>query len=153
MPMQPDLDPSGETLVQREGVNAGSEHSTAEASHGDARPSGQTSGTDTVSPPHGDAVGTALIDGGGGGATSRSTASGSDGAPGDAGAGLPDHAVASPQDGGHNGGHNGGQDGGQDGGHGDQQAEDGVLAGAPETTPPAPGQYGAESGQDSGSMA
>jgi hypothetical protein len=50
-------------------------------------------------------------------------------------AGLPDSAVAS-----------------SGGPRNDQQAMDGELPGAPDTTPQAPGQYAAESGQDSGSM-
>ncbi len=106
MPLQPDPDPAGETLVQQEGVNAGSEHSTVESRQTSSPPAAQPSADarDAGTPPHGDPL------------------------------------------------HPGGPMG-QSGGSDDQQAEDEVLSGAPETTPPAPGQYGAESGQDSGSMA
>ena len=105
MPLQPDPDPDGETLVQREGVNAGSASSIAE-------PTAGSSGG--VQPPP------------------------------DAGDGTPPHGDILPPGSGET---QDSSDRAQD-----QQVEDGVLAGAPETTPPAPGQYGAESGQDSGSM-
>ncbi len=101
MPLQPDPDPGQETLLQREGVNAGSDRSTDEspATVADVEMS--------------DALGSVrAVEGSGTTPDPRSSGSG-DGA----------------------------------------QGTDGELAGAPDTTPPAPGQYAAESGQDSGSMA
>ncbi len=98
MPLQPDPDPAQETLVQREGVNAGSDRSTGEspASVADVEMA--------------DALGSVrAVEGSGS---------------------TPDPRNPSAAD-----------------------PDEGELAGAPDTTPPAPSQYAAESGQDSGSMA
>ncbi len=59
MPLQPDPDPAHETLVQPEGVNAGSEASMTESSHGSSGGSStlvepSSDADDSGTPPHGD---------------------------------------------------------------------------------------------------